>query len=302
MKNKMCCTIFKNRLFIILAILLTLFNAPVFSANSLKVLESASGGRLGVSAINTANHDEIQYRQNERFPFCSTFKVMGVAAILQESTKIPYLLQQRIHYKQDDLVTYSPITEQHLRDGMAVAELCEATLTTSDNTAMNLLMKILGGPKAVTAFARSIENDRFRLDRWEPDLNSAIPNDPRDTTSPMAMRISLQKLVLGHGLLEYQQTLLQSWLKKNKTGAARIRAGVPNTWLIGDKTGTGEYGTTNDIGIIYPPGCKPIVVTIYFTQGIKDAKPREDVIASATKIVISEFSKKDACLKKLLAN
>jgi beta-lactamase class A len=153
-----------------------------------------------VSAINTANHAEIQYRQNERFPFCSTSKVMGVAAILQESIERPNLLQQRIHYRQDDLVTYSPITEQHLRDGMTVAQLCEATLTTSDNTAMNLLMKILGGPKGVTAFARSIGNDSFRLDRWEPDLNNAIPNDLRDTTSPMAMRISLQRLVLGHGL------------------------------------------------------------------------------------------------------
>lgn len=290
----------KNNLSISLLILFAHFNTPVFAANTLKELEAASGGRLGVSAVNMANHTEIQYRKNERFPFCSTFKVMGVAAILQDSTKNPSLLQKRIHYKQDDLVTYSPITEQHLRDGMTVAELCEATLTTSDNTAMNLLMKILGGPKALTAFARSIETYSFRLDRWEPDLNTSIPNDPRDTTSPMAMRISLQKLVLGDGLPEYQQKLLLSWLKKNKTGVARIRAGVPKTWLLGDKTGTGEYGTTNDIGIIYPSGCKPIVVTIYFTQGKKDAKPREDVIASATKIVIEEFSKRDLCLKQLL--
>ena len=302
MKNKMCFSILKNRPLIVLAILFALFNAPVFAANSLKELESASGGRLGVSAINTANHAEIQYRQNEHFTFCSTFKVMGVAAVLQESTEKPNLLQQRVHYKQDDLVTYSPITEQHLRDGMSVVELCEATLTTSDNMAMNLLMKILGGPKVVTAFARSIENDSFRLDRWEPDLNSAIPNDPRDTTSPIAMRTSLQKLVLGNGLPTYQQTLLQSWLQKNKTGASRIRAGTPKTWRVGDKTGTGEYGTTNDIGIIYPSGCKPIVVTIYFTQVKKDAKPQEEVIASATKIVIDEFAKKDTCLKKLLEN
>ena len=302
MRNKMFFSNFNSRLRIVLAILFALFNAPVFAANSLKDLEIASRGRLGVSAINTANHAEIQYRQNEHFPFCSTFKVMGVAAVLQESTEKPNLLQQRVHYKQDDLVTYSPITEQHLRDGMSVVELCEATLTTSDNMAMNLLMKILGGPKVVTAFARSIENDSFRLDRWEPDLNSAIPNDPRDTTSPIAMRTSLQKLVLGNGLPTYQQTLLQSWLQKNKTGASRIRAGTPKTWRVGDKTGTGEYGTTNDIGIIYPSGCKPIVVTIYFTQVKKDAKPQEEVIASATKIVIDEFAKKDTCLKKLLEN
>ena len=302
MKNNNFFPILKNRLFIVFAIFFTLFNASVFAANSLIELESASGGRLGVSAINMANHAEIQYRQNEGFPFCSTSKVMGVAAILQESIARPNLLQQRIHYKKDDLVTYSPMTEQHLREGMTVAALCEATLTTSDNTAMNLLMKILGGPKAVTAFARSIGNHSFRLDRWEPDLNTAIPNDPRDTTSPMAMRVSLQKLVLGHGLPAYQQTLLQSWLQKNTTGASRIRAGVPKTWLVGDKTGTGEYGTTNDIGIIYPPGCKPIVVAIYFTQGIKDAKPQEEVIASATKIVIEDFSRKDLCLRKLLLN
>jgi beta-lactamase class A len=290
----------KKRAFIFLILFLTIFNVPVFADHAFKALEDVSGGRLGVSAINTANHAEIQYRPNERFPFCSTFKVMGVGALLKESMNNPDLLARRITYKKEDLVTYSPITEQHLQTGMTVAELCEATLTTSDNTAINLLMKILGGPDAVTAFAKSIENNSFRLTRWEPNLNMGIPKDTRDTTSPRAMRISLQKLVLGHALAEYQRKKLESWLQKNTTGNSRIRAGLPRAWLVGDKTGTGEYGTTNDVGIIYPPGCKPIVVTIYFTQRIKEDAPREDVIASATKILMHEFAKHDLCLKNAL--
>lgn len=263
----------------------------------LSALEISSGGRIGISAINTANDTRLQYRGEERFPICSTFKMMGVAAILKESMKNSQLLQQKVNYKKEDLVVYSPLTEKHLTDGMTVSELCAATITLSDNTAMNLLMKKLGGPKAVTAFARSIGDNTFRLDRWEPELNTALPGDLRDTSTPAAMAKSLQRLGLGDALSVPQRKQLQIWLKNNTTGDSRIRAGVPKGWLVGDKTGTGDYGTTNDIGIIWPSKCPPIVVTIYFTQNKKDAAPQNDVIASATRIVINAFAENDQCIK-----
>jgi beta-lactamase class A len=261
-------------------------NATVAAGAQLAKLERTLAGRLGVFALNTANGKQLSYHADEYFPMCSTFKVILASAILKRSTQIEGLMQQRIKYQQSDLVTYSPITERYVKDGMTVNALCAAAIQYSDNTASNLLMKILGGPGAVTTFARSIGDRQFQLDRWETALNSSIPGDRRDTTTPNAMGLSLQRLAFGDALEPRLQLQLRVWLQGNTTGAARIRAGVPADWQVGDKTGTGDYGTTNDIGVLWPPRSAPVVVAIYTTQGEKDSKARSDVIASATRIVV----------------
>src|SRR6185437_6091427 len=208
-------------------------------------LESSSGGRIGVYAIDTANNRKIEYRGSERFAFCSTSKVIVVSAILKKSENIPTLLQKTIKYSQKDVDKsgYAPITKKYINNGMSVAKLCEAALDYSDNTAMNLLTQTLGGVNAVTMYARSINDNKFRLDRPEPELNTAVPGDLRDTTTPEAMGASLQQLVLKDALKLPEREQLLSWLKSNTTGNAKIRAGVPKGWIVGDKTGSGDYGT-----------------------------------------------------------
>ena len=259
-----------------------------YAQKELAKLEISSGGKLGVYAINTANNSSIKYRSQERFPFQSTFKVIGVSAILKMSMIDSNLLQQKITYNKQDLVFWSPITEHHLIEGMTIADLCAATLMYSDNTAINLLMNKLGGPKVVTAFARSINDSAFNLSSKEAELNSN-PGNLRDTSTPIAMATSLQQLALGNALAPQQQRRLITWMKNNKTGNARIRAGVPKGWIVADKTGSGDYGITNDIGIIWPPKHAPIVMAIYFIQNKKDAKYREDVVAVATTIILNEL-------------
>ncbi len=261
-------------------------NATVTTQAQFAKLEQTLAGRLGVFAMNTVNGKQLGYRANEYFPMCSTFKVLLASAVLKRSTQIDGLMQQRIKYQQSDLVTYSPITERHVEDGMTVSALCAAAIQYSDNTASNLLMKILGGPGAVTTFARSIGDGQFRLDRWETALNSSLPGDRRDTSTPNAMASSLQRLAFGDALEPHLQLQLRVWLQGNTTGAARIRAGVPTDWEVGDKTGTGDYGTANDLAVLWPPRRSPVVVAIYTTQGEKDAKARNDVIASAARIVV----------------
>ena len=268
----------------------------------LAALETANDGRIGVFALNTATNQRIDYRANERFPFCSTHKAMGVAAILKKSMSDPDLMRQRITYGSEDLVSYSPETQKHIDEGMTVRELCAATMILSDNSAINLLVKKLGGPQAVNSFARSIGDHRFRLDRWEPRLNTAIPGDLRDTSTPAAMARSLRMLVLGDALAAAQREQFKTWLIANTTGDARIRAGVPRGWIVGDKTGTGDYGTNNDIGVIWPPNCAPIVITVYSTQNRREAKPRDEVVASATRIAIKDLARRDQCLKSALTS
>lgn len=266
-------------------------------AKKLAELETSFGGLIGIFAINTANNQHIQYRADERFPIQSTFKVMAVSAILKQSMTDKHLLQQKVTYTKQDLVFWSPITEKHLADGMTISELCAAAMMYSDNAATNLLVKKLGGPSAVTAFARSIGDKTFRIDSWEPELNSN-PSDPRDTSTPAAMEESLQKLTLGNVLASPEREQLVAWMKGNTTGDARIRAGVPKGWVVADKTGAGDdYGISNDIGIIWPPSCAPIIVTIYSVHNKKDAARRDDVVASATRMLINEFAQMGWCIK-----
>jgi beta-lactamase class A len=213
-----------------------------------------------------------------------------VAAILRQSKQNPELMGHRIAYAHDDLVTYSPITKKHVADGMTVAELCAAAMEYSDNTAANLLMNIVGGPAAVTAFARSIGDREFRIDRWEPDLNTALPGDARDTSTPEAMARSLKRLALGEALDLLQQAQLCEWLRANTTGGRRIRAGVPSDWQIGDKTGSGDYGTANDVAVLWPPHHQPVVAAIYTTQLSRSAKPCDEAIAGASRIMVRWMS------------
>ena len=258
-------------------------------SSSFAALERTVGGRLGVFAENTGNGAQLCYRADERFPFCSTFKVILAGAVLARSVQAPDLLQRRIRYTREKLAHYSPISAKHLGAGMTVAELCAAALQYSDNTAANLLIKLVGGPSAVTAYARSIGNTAFRLDRWETELNSALPGDLRDTATPAAMAHSLQTLVLGPALPPPQRKQLNDWLLGNTTGTKRIRAAAPAGWQVGDKTGSGDYGTANDIALLWPPRRPPIVVAIYYTQDDAAATWNDDVIAAAARIVVGAF-------------
>lgn len=227
---------------------------------------------------------------------------MAVSAILKQSENNPNFLHKKIFFSKAALTasSYAPITKKHLVTGMTLTELCSAAIMYSDNAAMNLLIKQLGGPKAVTHFARIIGNRTFRLDRQEPQLNSAIPGDWRDTSTPEAMASSLQKIILGNALALPQRQLLTNWLIHNTTGDTRIRFSVPKKWLVANKTGTGDYGTTNDIAIIWPPQCKPIVLAIYFTQNKQKSTPSDTVITTATRIVLQKFAQDDHCIQEKL--
>ncbi|MDN7932974.1 PEN family class A beta-lactamase, Bcc-type [Burkholderia metallica] len=263
--------------------------APAAAAQMFAELERSAGGRVGVCAIDIATGRRAEHRADERFPFCSTFKAMLSAAVLAQSVERPALLQQRVTYSQTDLVNYSPVSEKHVGTGMTVAALCEAAIQYSDNSAANLLLKMLGGPSAVTAYARSIGDDTFRLDRWETELNTALPGDPRDTTTPAAMAASMRVLMVGDALPPAQRAQLVAWMRGNKVGDKRLRAGVPAGWTVADKTGTGDYGTTNDAGVVWSPSRTPIALAVYYTQARADARAKDDVIASVARIVVQAF-------------
>ena len=262
----------------------------------LKNIEKSFDGKIGVYALNTNNNEIISNRGDERFPIQSTMKLIGAAALLKKSESNPKLLKEKIHYSKKDLIFWYPVTKNHLATGMTLQELAEASISYSDTPAINLITKRLGGPKAFIDFSRSIGNNSFNLAEYDGYLNSN-PADTHDTATPKDMAISLQKLTLGHELSPKNRSLLTTWLRNNTTGNTRIRAGVPTAWAVADKTGSGDYGVANDIGIAWSPSCKPIVLAIYTVRNKKDAERQDAVVAETTKLVFAEFAKKDVCLR-----
>ncbi|RZL87854.1 MAG: class A beta-lactamase [Variovorax sp.] len=279
---------FTSTLFVSLAATSLRLHAEPAAALStqLAAIEKASGGRLGVGILDTAAGHSAGHRQDERFPLCSTFKFLAGAAVLARVDQRKERLDRRVTFERRDLVTYSPVTEKHVGPGgITVAELCDAAITLSDNTAGNLLLASLGGPQGLTAFMRSIGDTHTRLDRTEPTLNEARAGDPRDTTTPGAMARSMQKILLGDALTPASRAQLLQWLDANKTGGERIRAGLPADWKVGDKTGSGANGATNDVAILRPPARAPILLAIYLTETQASAPARNKTLASVAQAV-----------------
>jgi beta-lactamase class A len=255
----------------------------------LAALQEAHGGRLGVAILDTGSGRLVTHRGDERFPMCSTFKLLAVAGVLARVDRGKLDLAQRIEFAKADLVSYSPVTETHVgAPGMTLAQICEAAITLSDNTAGNLLLDQLGGPAGWTAYARSLGDDTSRLDRRETILNEAIPGDPRDTTTPVAMLRDLQAVLLGDALSAGSRAQLIAWLEATRTGDKRLRAGFPKEWRVGDKTGTSNNAVFNDIAIAWPPGrAAPLLVTAYYAETSVDGDTANAVIAEVGRIAAS---------------
>jgi beta-lactamase class A len=255
----------------------------------LAALQEAHGGRLGVAILDTGSGRLVTHRGDERFPMCSTFKLLAVAGVLARADRGKLDLAQRIEFAKADLVSYSPVTETHVgAPGMTLAQICEAAITLSDNTAGNLLLDQLGGPAGWTAYARSLGDDTSRLDRRETILNEAIPGDPRDTTTPVAMLRDLQAVLLGDALSAGSKAQLIAWLEATRTGDKRLRAGFPKEWRVGDKTGTSNNAVFNDIAIAWPPGrAAPLLVTAYYAETSVDGDTANAVIAEVGRIAAS---------------
>ncbi|MFD6102444.1 class A beta-lactamase [Nocardia salmonicida] len=253
-------------------------------------MEAKYGARLGLSVADTGSGATVGYREGERFPMASTFKGLACGALLQAHPLSTGYFDQVIRYTAADIVVNSPETEKHVDTGMTVTALCDAAITQSDNTAGNMLLRLLGGPEGFTAFLRTLGDTVSRLDRWEPELNTAIPGDERDTTTAAALVANYRALVVGTALPEPERDQLATWLKASKTGAKRIKAGLPTDWIVGDKTGSPAYGSALDVAIAWPPNRAPLVLAVLTTKPDQNAEPSNDLVAEATEAAVAQLN------------
>jgi beta-lactamase class A len=260
----------------------------------LRKLEASFKGRIGMYAVDTGTGAKVGYRDHERFPLMSTFKAMAAAAALDKARRTdPGLMERRVYWKAEEEVPNSPKTQGRGEAGMTVAELCDAAITYSDNTAGNMVLKQLGGPSGLTRYFRSIGDPVSRLDRWETDLNIWAPGEKRDTTMPAFIGRDLQRVTTGTALAEQDRARLTGWLKANTTGDKRVRAGLPG-WTVGDKTGTSNdnYGSAHDIAIAWPPsGGAPIVIAVYTHRHATGVASDDSVVARTATIAARGLGK-----------
>lgn len=256
----------------------------------LRELERVHGARVGAFAYNLATGAAVRHRADERFPVLSTFKTLAAAAVLRDLDRSGEVLGRLVRYTEADCVADSPVTRtaENLANGLTIDRLCEAAIRDSDNTAANLLLRELGGPRAVTRFSRSIGDPVTRLDRWEPELNSAEPGRRTDTTTPAALARDYARLVLGDVLESRDRERLTGWLLNCRTSGTRFRAGLPPEWTVADKTGGGSYGSCNDVGIAWTPDGVPVVLAVLTTKPDPDAAGDHPLVAGAAEVLAAE--------------
>uniref|UniRef100_UPI0034DF8CF3 class A beta-lactamase n=1 Tax=Streptomyces flavofungini TaxID=68200 RepID=UPI0034DF8CF3 len=259
-------------------------------AGRLRALEREYSARLGVFALDTASGATVTHRADERFPMCSVFKGLAAAAVLRDLDRHGEFLARRIHYTAEfvNAAGYAPVTgrPENIARGLTGAELCAAAVSESDNAAGNLLLRELGGPAALTRFCRSLGDGTTRLDRWEPALNSAEPWRAEDTTSPRSIGMTYGRLLLGRALPAGDRERLWDWLVANTTNTERFRKGLPADWVLADKTGGGaQYGVANDVGVVRPPGRKPLVLSILSTKYDPQGPTDNPLVARAAALV-----------------
>ncbi|WP_407525131.1 class A beta-lactamase [Methylobacterium oryzisoli] len=263
---------------------------PEEAVARLAALERQEGGRLGVCVRDTGTGRVLSYRADERFALCSTFKAVAAAAVLARVDRGEERLERRMAFGPADLDTYAPVAAKHVAGGsMSLGEACAAAVVWSDNTAGNLLLQALGGPEGFTAYVRSEGDTVTRLDRTEPTLNTAIPGDPRDTTTPAAITGLLERILLGPALSPASRARLLGWMTDSPTGAKRLRAGLPAEWQVGDKTGTGENGTANVVAIIRRQNSAPLIAGVYLTQSPGSPEARNALHAEVGRLVTRTF-------------
>ncbi|WP_429681832.1 class A beta-lactamase Bla1 [Bacillus paramobilis] len=247
-------------------------------------LEKKFDARLGVYAIDTGTNQTISYRPNERFAFASTYKALAAGVLLQKNSTEK--LNEVVTYTKEDLVDYSPVTEKHVGTGMTLGAIAEAAVRYSDNTAGNILFHKIGGPKGYEKALRQIGDRVTMSDRFETELNEAIPGDNRDTSTAKAMATNLKDFTVGNALPDDKRSILTDWMRGNATGDKLIRAGVPTDWIVGDKSGAGSYGTRNDIAIVWPPNRAPIIIAILSSKDEKEATYDNQLIAEASEVIV----------------
>ncbi len=279
----------KSLLFPIMALCASLCTASPLEQQVLSIEQQISG-RIGIAFIDTLDSTVWSYRGDERFPMMSTFKLLACAKLLHDADTGSVNLERGTIIREQQLVEWSPITKKRVGQSITFRDACAATMLTSDNTAANIVLTGIGGPKELTTFVRKLGDSFTRLDRIEPDLNQAIIGDVRDTTTPMAMAHTVQTLLFGDILTELDAIQLMRWMQQNTISAGLLRSVLPHGWSIADRTGAGENGSRGITAVLWHPKREPIIIVIYLTETDLALRERNQIVAKLGRSLFSKLA------------
>jgi len=275
-------------------LVIIVFSALNAQANSLhqtvKGIEDQLGARIGVSIYDLKNNHRWSYKGDTRFPLMSTFKTLACAKLLYDVENGNQSIDSTVVINEDSIVTWSPVTEKRIGEKISLKDSCAATLSMSDNTAANIILSSIQGPKALTQFMRSIGDEITRLDRFEPDLNQALDGDLRDTTTPNAITKSLNTLLFGDVLNQEAKDQLKKWMKSNKVADSLLRSVLPKDWSIADRSGAGGYGSRGITAIVWSDLRAPLIISIYLSQTEASFALRNKAIAEIGNEIFITYS------------
>ena len=278
--------------FILTCILFTSIASANAIIEKIKEKENQLGARFGVSIYDVSKDELWNYHGDSRFPLMSTFKTLACAKLLADVEKGVQSFDTTTVITEDSIIAWSPITEKLIGEKISLKEACSAAMIMSDNTATNIVLNGINGPKSLTHFMRSIGDDITRLDRIEPELNEAIEGDKRDTTSPNAMVKSLHTLLFGDVLSQDAKVQLKQWMLDNKVTGSLLRSVLPDNWLIADRSGAGGFGSRGITAVVWPKPQMPIIISIYLTQTEASFARRNKSIADIGEEIFKIYSEK----------
>lgn len=256
----------------------------------LSSIEQRISGKVGVSVLDTRDQSQWHYNGDERFPMMSTFKTLACAKMLQDADNGLLDLGKKTRITSDEIIDWSPVTQEWVGGTITLEKACEASMLTSDNTAVNIVLQNIGGPQGVTTFLRTLGDEVTQLDRIEPELNQAIAGDVRDTTTPNAMNTTLERLLLGDGLSQHAQNRLRGWMQSNSVSDSLLRSILPQGWSIADRSGAGGFGSRGITALIWAEQRAPMIISIYMTQTDLSLSERNSIINDIGQQIFSEYS------------
>ena len=280
-------------------------------------LTKAAGGTVGACAIHLETGRRVSLNGSERFPMASSYKIPIAVQLLTRVDQGEIKLDQMIEIKASDLHPGSgTLTDLFNKPGLAlsVRNLLELMLLISDNSATDVVLRLAGGPDAVTARMRTLGIEGINVDRptvrliadwigvqlppedkWSPGMFATLAAtlkpedraaaarrfdaDPRDTSTPNAMSDLLARIYRKDLLKPDNAELLLDIMRRCRTGETRLKGILPERTEVAHKTGT-IGGTTNDVGIItLPDGAGHVAIAVFVKSSDKEVPQRERAIA-----------------------
>lgn len=289
--------------------------------------QRARPGTLGVAMLDLQSGAEASVNASQAFPMMSVFKAPVAAAVLWRIDEGKLSLQQQVTLTRDDVLGGSavPSIGAHFhgeRMTFTVEQLLKAAVSESDNTAVDALVKVVGGPQVVTAFLRAhgingmrVDMDEAGVGRIFEDLGpgqkipanesaqaslkryrrgyKAFLDAPTNRSTPDAAVVFLRKLH-HHELLTPASTQRLLGLMAAQTIPNRLRAGVPQGVGLADKAGTsysldGRTAAFNDIGILSGPNGYTVIVAAFLADSPASAAERDALFADIARAAAASF-------------